>query len=57
MDEKDANTFLFHNQPPELKKTSLKVFPVLFHLSLLDKRKVVGDSWHPFVFTILMLSL
>ena len=33
MDGKGANTFPFHNLPPELKKTSLKVFPMLFHLS------------------------
>ena len=45
MDEKGANTFPFHNLPPELKKQSLKVFPVLFHLSLLDEKKVGGDSY------------
>ena len=44
MDEKGANTFPFHNLHPELKKKSQEVFPVLFHLSLLDKRKVGGDS-------------
>ena len=33
MDENGTNTFPFHNLPPELKKTSLKVFPVLFSLS------------------------
>ena len=43
MDEKGASTFPFYNLPPN-SKTSLKVFPVLFHLSLLDKRKVGGDS-------------
>ena len=31
MDEKGANTFLFHNLPPELKKNSQKVFPVIFN--------------------------
>ena len=44
MGEKGVNTFPFRNLPPELKKTSQKVFPVLFTLSLLDKRKVGGDS-------------
>ena len=44
MDEKGANTFPFHILPPELKKKYLKVFPVIFHLSLLYKRKVGGDS-------------
>ena len=44
MDEKGANTFPFHYLPLELKKTSKNVFPVLFTLSLLDKRKVGGDS-------------
>ena len=44
MDEKGANTSPFHNLPPELKKTSLKIFLVLFHLFFLDKRKVGGDS-------------
>ena len=46
MDEKGANTFPFHNLPPELKKIS-KVFPILFTISLLDKRKVGGDSFYP----------
>ena len=45
--EKGANTFLFHNLPSELKKTISKVFPVIFTLSLLDKRKVSGDSCYP----------
>ena len=39
MDEKGVNNFPFHNLPPELKKTSLKVFHVLFHLSLWIKEK------------------
>ena len=42
MDEKGANTFPFHNLPPELNKTSLKVFPVLFHLSFWIKEKSVA---------------
>ena len=42
MDEKGANTFPFHNLPPELKKTSLKVFPMLFHLSFWIKEKSVA---------------
>ena len=37
---------LFHNLPPELK-TYLEVFPVLSSLSLLDKRKVGGNSFYP----------
>ena len=41
MDEKGANTFPFHNLPPKLKKTSLMVFPVLFHLSFWIKEKSV----------------
>ena len=47
-DEKGANTFPFHNLPPELKKNISKVFPVLFSLSLLDKRKVGGNSCYPY---------
>ena len=43
MDTKGANTFPLYNVPPE-PKNLIKVFPVLFHLSLLDKRKVGGDS-------------
>ena len=42
MDEKDANTFPFHNLPPELKKIISKVFPVLFHLSFWIKEKSVA---------------
>ena len=42
MDEKGANTFPFHNLPPELKKTSLKVFPVLFSVSFWIKEKSVA---------------
>ena len=41
MDEKGASTFPFHNLPPEPTKTSLKVFPVLFHLSFWIKEKSV----------------
>ena len=41
MDEKGANTFPFHNLPPELKKTSLKVFPVLFTFPYWIKEKSV----------------
>ena len=41
MDEKGANTFPFHNLPPN-SKTSLKVFPVLFHLSFWIKEKSVA---------------
>ena len=44
MDEKGANTFPFHNLPPELKKTTSKGLSYLFKLSLLDKIKVSGDS-------------
>ena len=48
MDEKGANTFPFHNLPPEPKIFSKKVFPVLLYLSLiLDKIKVGGDSCLP----------
>ena len=36
MDTKGANTFPLYNVPPELKNL-IKVFPVLFRLSLLDK--------------------
>ena len=39
MDEKGANTFPFHNLPPELKKIISKVFPILFHLSFWIKEK------------------
>ena len=39
MDKKGANTFPFHNLPPELKKTYLKVIPVLFSLSFWIKEK------------------
>ena len=42
MDERGANTFPFHNLPPELKKTSLKVFPVLFYLSFWIKKNSVA---------------
>ena len=42
MDEKGANSFPFHNLPPKLKKTSLKVFPVLFHLSFWIKENLVA---------------
>ena len=41
MDEDGASTFHFHNLPPELKKISIKVFPVLFHLSFWIKEKSV----------------
>ena len=41
MDRKGGNTFPFYNLPPELKKTSLKVFPVLFSLSFWIKEKSV----------------
>ena len=41
MDEKGANTFPFYNLPPELKKKSLKVFHVLFHLSFRIKENSV----------------
>ena len=34
MDRKGANTFPFYNLLPEPKKTSQKVFAVLFNLSL-----------------------
>ena len=47
MDEKGANTFPFHNIPPELKKTTLKVFPVLFHLSFWIKEKSVATLAKP----------
>ena len=47
MDEKGTNTFPFHNLPPELKKTSLKVFPVLFHLSFWIKEKSVATLDKP----------
>ena len=42
MDEKGANTFLFHNLPPALKKIISKVFPVLFSLSFWIKEKLVA---------------
>ena len=42
MDEKGANTFPFHNLPPELKKTISKVIPVLFHISFWKKEKSVA---------------
>ena len=42
MDKKGANIFPFYNLPPELKKTSLKVFPVLFNLSFWIKEKSVA---------------
>ena len=41
MDEKGVNTFPFHNLPPELKKTSIKVFPAFFNLSFWIKEKSV----------------
>ena len=44
MAENGANTFPFHNIPPQTQENISKVFPVLFTLSLLDKRKVSGDS-------------
>ena len=47
MDEKGDNTFPFHNLPPELKKISLKVFPVLFHLSFWIKEKSVATLAKP----------
>ena len=43
MDEKGANTFHFHNLPPELKKIISKVFYVLFTLSFIwIKEKLVA---------------
>ena len=42
MDENGANTFPFHNLRPELKKTSLKVFPFLFSLSFWIKENSVA---------------
>ena len=47
MDEKGANTLPFFNLPPKLKKTSLKVFPVLFHLSFWIKEKSVANLAKP----------
>ena len=43
MDEKGANTFPFHNLPPELIN-NLKGLSCSFQPFLLDKRKVDGDS-------------
>ena len=42
MDGKGANTFPFHNLPPELKKIISKVFPVLFSLFFWIKEKSVA---------------
>ena len=42
MDEKGANTFRFYNLPPELKKITSKVFPVVFSLSFWIKEKSVA---------------
>ena len=47
MDEKGANTFPFHNLPLELKKISLKVFHMLFHLSFWIKEKSVATLAKP----------
>ena len=47
MDEKGANTFPFHNLLPELKKTFLKVFPMLFHLSFWIKEKSTATLAKP----------
>ena len=44
MDEKGANTFPFHNLPPELKKILKRCFLFFSHFPLLDKRKVGGDT-------------
>ena len=42
MEEKGAHTFPGHNLPPELKKTSVKVFHVLFSLSFWIKEMSVA---------------
>ena len=47
MDEKGASTLPFYNLPPEVKKTPLKVFPVLFHLSFWIKEKSVETLAKP----------
>ena len=45
MDEKGANTFPFHNLPPEPEKIS-KGLSCAFLPFLLDKRKVGGDFFY-----------
>ena len=64
MDEKGANTFPFHNLPPELKKTPLKVFPYwikeksvanLANRDICDKTqnlKSVLPPYHNYVYTL-----
>ena len=42
MKREGANTFPFYNLPPEIKKTSLKVFPILLSLSFWIKEKSVA---------------
>ena len=48
--EKGANTFPFHNLPPELKKNSQRSFLFFSTFPLLDKRKVSGDSSNPHIY-------
>ena len=47
MYEKGANTFHFLNLPPELKKISQSSFLFFSPFTLLDKRKVSGESCYP----------
>ena len=46
MDEKGANTFPFHNLPPD-SRNNLKGLSCTFSPFLLDKRKVGSDSCYP----------